>query len=473
MNLNPLTWLAALKGSPTPPANMTASTWLPPVDWLTHKPRLTERDLVNLFRDTAYYCANLNARGVARTPLCLYRKRGTGERQGPATRKASRESVARMKAAGYGVDDDSVEEVLAHPFLDLLDRPFLADGVPIMGRFQLLEITQLYLEIVGRAYWEMDLGGTEAGPPSQLFPLVAHEVQPYRDANSRRFVDRYDYTAEGLVRQINPVEVVAFLCPSLSNPYTGGMSPMQAAAERLGVSLSYLSQTQALLNNRARPDVIISAKGQGDVISKPTRDRLLKWFKQAFSRRNIGSPLVSMDPVDVHPLTFNPKDMGELQDEAHAIKQIGRVFDIPQSMLDKDATRANAAEGRKQHAHEALEPRCRRVEHVVNASILPRYGDAGRLFCVFDEPYHEPLAPEAKDVPALVNVVFTPDEARERFGYGPMPEEHKAEMERVRQEELAAKKPPEQPGMSPKDAKSYLDARTAIRNGRPIRVCRH
>ena len=48
-------------------------------------------------------------------------------------------------------------------------------NVAQMGRFTLLELTQLYMEIIGRAYWELDVG--ETGPPSQIFPLIAHEVE--------------------------------------------------------------------------------------------------------------------------------------------------------------------------------------------------------------------------------------------------------------------------------------------------------
>jgi phage portal protein BeeE len=476
MNLNPLTWFES-KAAPVAPSNY-GQTMLPPVDYMTYKRQLTERDYVNLFRGTAYYCVNLNANGVARTPLCLYRKKGTGQRNARNGRKCKSLTCERLKAGGYAVDDDSVEEVLDHPFLELLEKPFLEDGLPIMGRFTFLETTQKYLETLGRAYWLLD--GPENGPPSQLFPLIANQVEAYKNVGSARFVDEYRYQS-GLAQQhFKPIEVVPFLYPSLTNPYTSGYGPLQAAAERIGVALSYLHQTQAWLNNRARPDMIIapSAK-EGAVLSKPNRNRIMKWIRTKFTRGGIGGTLVAGEAIEIHPLSFTPKDIGELKDEEQAVAEIARCFDIPLSMLHKDANKASAGEGRKQHAHDALDPRLRRLEQVINAYILPRYGDTAKLFCMFDEPYKEPLSPDPAQVAALVTAsIFTPDEAREMFGWGPMDEKDKAEIESRRKEELEASKPPVKPGkptdkMTPKEFRTYYEGRTAIRNGVPLNGCGH
>jgi HK97 family phage portal protein len=475
--MNPLAWLFSSKAAPIAPANYGQSL-LPPIDYVTYKRQLTENDLVNLFRGTAYYCVNLNANGVARTPLYLYRKKGTGQRNARNGRKCKSLTCERLKAAGYAIDDDSVEEVLEHPFLDLLEKPFLEDGLPIMGKFTFFEVTQKYLETLGRAYWLLD--GPENGPPSQLFPLIANQVEAYKNVGSPRFVDEYRYQS-GLAQQhFKPIEVVPFLYPNLTNPYTSGYGPLQAAAERIGVALSYLHQTQAWLNNRARPDMLIAAKGQGDVISQPVRKRIEKWIRQKFTRSGMGGTMVASEPLEVHPLSFTPKDIGELKDEEQAVAEIARCFDIPLSMLHKDANRASAGEGRKQHAHDALDPRLRRIEQVLNAYILPRYGDTAKLFCMFDEPYKEPLSPDPAQVAALVTAnIFTPDEAREMFGWGPMDEKDKAEIENRRKEELEASKPPVKPGkptdkMTPKEFRTYYEGRTAIREGRPLNgVCRH
>lgn len=448
----------------------------PPIDHIAYRRNLTPQERINLFRDTVYYCAGLNARGIARSPLYLYRKKGTGERAIKGAKQVSRLAQMRLKSMGYS-DSDDVDEIEDHPFLDLMRKPFVDQGIAVMGQFTFLEVTQLYLEIVGRSYWLMD--ATENGPPSQLFPLMAHYVEPWRNTQSDRFVDEYRYYV-GQMQKFQPNQIVPFNMASLEDPYTGGLSPLQAAADRFGVSISYLSQTQAWLNNRARPDVIISAKGQGDVLSQPTAKRISKWWSQQFGKKNLAKPLIATDPIEVTPLQFSLKDLGELRDEEEARKQIGRCFDIPQSMLDKDATNASAIEGRKQHASDALLPRQRRIEHAINSMILPRYDPSGRLFVCFDEPYREPLSPTATEAVALVNAhVLMPDEVRELMGYGPMPEEYKAELEQRRQEEMQARqqsaqqqKPTDR--MTPKEFSAYYNARVAIRNGKAVHNgCRH
>lgn len=457
------------------------TNWLQPVDQIANLKTRSEAELLKLYRDTAYYCANMNARGVARTPLLMYRKTGTGMSVGKGARRLK--STYKDRATKYvlvkdgylGSDDDEVDEIIGHPFLELLEKPFQEDGVGMMGKFTFWEVTQLYLEIVGRAYWAMDLNDT--GQPVQLFPLIADKVEPYRSPRSEKFVDLYKYQTETGIKEIPKNEVVPFHCTLMSNPYTGGYSPMQAASDRVGVNLSYMAQTQALLNNRARPDVLISPKGDAGGLGKAQAKRIALWFKQAFGGRNTGLPAVSEEAIEVTPLTFSPKDMGELKEDDMTVAQIARIFDVPLSMLNRDANRASAEEGRKQHAFDALCPRHTRLEQAINANIMPRYDKTGATFVKFDEPYKQPMVPEAKDVPALITAeVFHPDEARELFGYGPMPAEMKAELDQRRQDELNAKKPPMKPNGQPataNNAKSVNHYRRLIRDGRALNLNGH
>lgn len=478
MNLNPLSWFQT-KAAPVAPW-FAGQTLTPPIEWRTYRHGWTERGLLNLFVDTAYYCVNLNANGVAGTNLCMYRKTGTGERrQGKPTKKHIRR---RLKEAGYIADGDEPEEITEHPFFDLLDKPFhnakAGDRItpnlpPVMGRYSFMYVTQRYLETLGRSYWLID--GPENGPPVQLCVLMASDVEAYKSPQSELFIDVYKYSVGGVVKEYQPSEIVPFLFESMGNPYTGGYGPLEAAADRIGVQMAYLHQTQSWLNNRARPDSVISAEGQGEVISKPVRDRLEEWFKLNFRRDKIGMPLIADQPVKVQPLQFTPKDLGELRDEEQAIKQTARIFDVPMALLDNDSNRANASEGRKQHAHTALSPRLRRLEQTINAHLIPRYGDP-RLFVAFDEPFSEPMAPAVADLAAID--FLTPDEKREMMGYGPMPEEYKAEMEARRQEELEAKKPPPKPvkEMTPKELSSYTfnRVRGMSLNGKGAKNgCRH
>lgn len=468
MNWNPLTWnWPSFKGAPSAPRDF-AQSWLPKINWLESLTPRTAKECINLFRDTAYFCANLNARGVARTELCMYRKTGVGMTVGKNARrlkKSPRDRYVKTKLvkSGYVGDDDEVDEIVGHPFLELLERPFYADGVAMMGRYALIEVTQLYLEIVGRAYWEMDLNGE--GPPSQIFPLIAHECEAYKSPGSTKFIDAYRYYGAGVMREIPTTEVVPFLCRSLTNPYTGGYSPMMAAGDRVGVSLSYLGQTQAFLDNRARPDMVLAPKHADGIFSNATIQRIWKKLKGEHSRFKVGNPLILSEPTEMIPLQFALKDLGELQDEQTARDQIARAFDVPLSMLDKDANLASASEGRKQHADMALEPRCQRIESAINLNIMTRYDKSGRTFVQFGEPYNEPLSPTPPDVVSLVNAkVFMPDEAREMFGWGPMSEEDKALIEQQRQEAMAAAKPPAKPMPS----KAVEEYRRMIRNGEAI-----
>src|SRR5262249_22147602 len=106
--------------------------------WLQTCAAPTPRQLLEAYADTAYYCANINARAVARTPLRLYvRTRPSEAPTQHPTAELSRKTLAELRrnAPRPLADADGVEELLEHPLLDLLARPCIDSDMSLLSRF--------------------------------------------------------------------------------------------------------------------------------------------------------------------------------------------------------------------------------------------------------------------------------------------------------------------------------------------------
>src|SRR2546421_505986 len=78
----------------------------------------------------------------------------------------------------------AVAEVTEHPLLTLLEQVN-----PVHNSFDLWELTTLYQETFGSAYWLLDLD--PLGVPRSVWPLPSQNVTPARAPESPNLVDAY------------------------------------------------------------------------------------------------------------------------------------------------------------------------------------------------------------------------------------------------------------------------------------------
>ena len=128
----------------------------------------TAEELVQSYRGTAYACANLCAAGVASTPLRLYVTTGTGEARPKCATRAV--DSARLEYLHHRphlsqkiLSVDQLEEVTDHPILTLLDQVNSE-----LDRYTLMELTDLYMETTGAAYWLLAVSYTHLTLPTIL-----------------------------------------------------------------------------------------------------------------------------------------------------------------------------------------------------------------------------------------------------------------------------------------------------------------
>jgi len=391
--------------------------------WLQTVATPTPRQLLEAYADTAYYCANINARAVARTPLRLFVHTRPGEAPTKhPTAEITRKTLSelRRQAPRALADEDAVDEILEHPLLDLLARPCADAGASLLSRFELLELTQLSLDVIGRAYWLVVRDGL--GAPSGLWPLAAEHITPLVNPHGRRLLQGYEWTAGIEPKVLAPEDVIAFRAADLSDPFFGGTSPTKAVFARLGLTQLHLRQEHALLENRARPDVVISPNQPEGMLGDAEARRLEDAFTRRFHGDGAGGVFVCRDSLKVDALAYPARDLGELALSQSSIDQIARAFDIPLAMLNHDSNRANAEQGRAQHASDAVAPRLVRIADRLNQALVPLFDPSGRLFLRFDDPVKESVELRLRSRAMNLRLGFTTiNEERAEEGYPPVP----------------------------------------------------
>jgi len=332
-------------------------------------------------------------------PRCLTRALSPGKQKELRNRAGLETRLAKAM---------EVEEVLEHPLIDLLDRVN-----PVLNRVTLLQLTDLYQEILGNAYWLVVADAL--GVPAQLWPLLAQDVTILRTKTLGIVGYKYGQGPDAV--KYAAEEVIHFRFPSLRDPYGKGMAPLEAAFADVEVDGKLLTQDNAMLDNRARPDAMIAPAEQ---IGRFEAERLEEKIKRKFSKGGAGGIIVGESGMKITPLSFPPTQIESIARRGFSKKQIANVFDVPMSLLEtENVNRANAEAGHYQHALMSVRPRCRMIEGTINEDLCPRYDE--RLFVAFDDPVPENREQRRLDHEAyLKHGVETINDVREELGKEPV-----------------------------------------------------
>jgi HK97 family phage portal protein len=317
-------------------------------------------------------CVNLKANGIANVPLRLYKQSNANG----ATTKTNRlpvSEVKRLKKLRRVAKSAVIEEVLEHPVLELLN-----DVNDNLNGNQLWFLTSVYLDVLGRAYWVIERGAN--GQPEQIRVLMPQCVRAIRDSGGN--VTAYEYKPSNQDKQTLAVEdVIDFRLPSVYDPECGGQSPLASVYSDILLTSQFAAYMNSLLENRARPDAIISPKND---VGPDEAKRLLMEYENKFRAGGNGRTWFADSALSYTPLSFSPTDLAPLEIQKQVEKRVCGALGVPEGMLSKDANRASAETSVYQFAKYAVLPRAQLIEQVLNDSLLPLYGESG-YFIAFDE----------------------------------------------------------------------------------------
>lgn len=389
----------------------------------------TARELVRNFLGTAYTCGTLNADLVASTPIRLYVRTRPGQAKSRLSQRGRTKKVSKAQrewltkasqSAALMAGAEDVEEVIDHPMLDLIRKP-MGDGVDgvAFSLYELMEMTQRYLEISGKCYWYTPRDGL-GDCPTQIWLLPPQYVTEVPSYGGDRLIDSYLFSMGMKSQSYKPEEIIPFRMPDPSNPYNGGFSPLMACFEQVTVFREYSAQTLAILKNGGRPDAIWSPKGdsEGGSIGPAEAARMRLAIRQAFSQAGRGGLFVSEYPGAVSPLTWPTSEIMSTEQTVQITAQIANCFQVPTTKLNRaDSTLASAATGDYAHAKDAGVPRCNRFASTLNAFFVPMFDPDDRLFFAFDSCVPEDKASKVQQLKDGASVgAVTRNEFRDAVG---------------------------------------------------------
>ena len=333
--------------------------------------------------DTAYSCANINATSVMGVPLRLYVTTSGGQRRPRcATRPVSKATKDALFARGSLVSRlakaEEIEEVAEHPLIDLLNRVNA-----YMTRPVLFYLTDMSMEVLGDAFWW--IGPAGALPPDKILPLPAQLVTIKRGKTLDNIIISYKFGMGATAQEFAADEVIHLKFPSLRDPYGGGMSPLRACWEQRQIGRKLSAYENAVLDNQARPDAMISPK---EPIGRAEAGRLEEKINKKFRKGGAGGILVAESEMEMKPLSFRPTDIAKMNQLGITKIQLANAYGVPISLLEtQDVNRSNAEAGHYQHRLCAVAPRLEFISGPLNEELCPRYDE--RLFLAYDDPVPE------------------------------------------------------------------------------------
>ena len=401
------------------PPSLTGPQWSGTafVDSYKRNRNPTANELMAELKGTAWTCASLNAAACAsNSPLLYVATRSDEPRPKCATRPISKKTLNELHSKShlhpFTKSANHIEEVIHHPLLTLLDQVN-----PIHNAFDLWELTTLYQEVHGSAYWCLVFD--PLGVPKEIWILPSQNVTSRKEPNSSNVVDTYEYRTGARAQNFDPEQIIYFRYPDPRDPYNSGLSPLRAAFEDVSLISDYAAFKQAKFQNRAIPDAIVSPD---EVIGEEERDRLESQWNQKFRRGGAGRILVGETGLKVQLLSQSMGDIAAMAEMGKTKEDIANAFHVPLAFLTTQTNLANLQAAESQHMSKAINPRLQRRDEKLNEQLIPIYDPTRRLFLASEDP--SPVDPEATWQTMKINMqygIVTINEARDAQGLPPVP----------------------------------------------------
>jgi HK97 family phage portal protein len=342
----------------------------------------TPNELLTELKNTAWTCAGINAAVCASYPPRLYVITEHNQPQPKCATKAlspwAERRLRSMPHINRRVRTAArIEEVTDHTLLTLLQH-----ANAVHGAFDLWELTTLYQEVHGSAYWYLDLDPL-TNVPRAIWILPSQNVTPRRDPDSPNLVDYYLYRNGKSEERFDPAQIIHFAYPDPRDPYTSGLSPLRACFEQVSLTSQYVAFKNAKFDNHAIPDAIISPD---EVMGEEERDRLETQWNNRFRRGGTGKVVVAESSLKVSLLHQSMGDLAALADMKATKEDIANAFHVPIAFLTSQTNLANLQASQSQHMSLAITPRLQRRDQKLNAQLVPRFDPAGRLFLASEDP---------------------------------------------------------------------------------------
>ena len=293
---------------------------------------------------------------------------------GIALRIATATSEVRWRLY-KGNERSERSQIAEHPILTLLD---------FANEFQtgqeIIELTQLYMDLGGRAFWYLPKNGL--GVPAEVWALSPDRIKiiPSKDS----FIAGFKYCYGGQEIPLGKDEVIWFPMPDPTNPY-GGVGYAQAAAVEIDSEAFAGKWNLNFFYNSARPDAVLEYESS---LTDDEFEELRKQWKQQHGGLGKAHKTAILEGgVKYVQTQMNQKEMDFTKGRRQTRENLMFAFGIPQSVMgvSENVNRANAEAGEYTFARWLIKPRLTRIKNKLNEQLLPMFPKAKGVEIDFDE----------------------------------------------------------------------------------------
>ncbi len=315
-------------------------------------PPLDFKRMVDSTRSWSFVAAYKNGFSVANVPLRLFKEVKTGDGQ------------------------KELKPITDHVFLDLMKTMN-----PWFNRFEMLAITQIFLDITGNAYWW--LNKDSLGIPREIWYLPSHWVTVI--PSKKDFIAGYVLRVPGDPQHVPfpPEEIIQFKNPPLHDPHYG-TPPMFGAMADVDLNANIKRYGINYMNNDARPAGVLETEKS---LSDEQYNRLMAaWRLKYGGTSNAGKIAILEKGLAFKQIGSSLKDI-DFPNASRSVRDgILAAFGVPASKLGlvEDVNRANAEANDYTYQKETVQPRLILIEEKLNEKFMPIY-DTG-LIVKFDNP---------------------------------------------------------------------------------------
>lgn len=252
---------------------------------------------------------------------------------------------------------------------------------------------------------------TPSGAAFELFPLYPNALRPIRSATEG--LVGYRYALHGKETYLLPEDVIEFREFSTSERFSA-MGRLFAGRQEIITDLRARKWNDSLLQQGVHISGTLESENQ---MSADKADRVREAFAKKYAGGSQAHKIVVLhDGLKFKPTTLGHSDIGFMEQLKLTKEDIALAFGIPEELLGaKSANYAALQVKRKVFWEDTMKARGRRIEAVLNSSVLPRI--APELVARYDYSGVEALRDDqaqlvktARD--AIAGGVMTPNEAR-------------------------------------------------------------
>lgn len=329
------------------------------------------------------------------------------------------EAVSAIKFHLYKVgNDDSVDEVKEHPFLELL---YKANPQQTKSEFIFNIQANLLLAGEGPLRLKRNNPNNPSELPSEVWPISPDDLKVFvsRTKDGYEMISKYKLKlrSDGEVKEIdlNPWEIVFLKNINPNNPHRG-VGVVEAAATT--IDTLHFTERYGLnfFKNSAVPLTVLYTDQK---LNTNTINALREsWENNYRGVNNAFKTAILEAGLKVERLQSNASDMQLIEQQKYLRDTLMSMFRTTKVALGlvEDVNRANAEASEYIFMKNCIKPKMQKICDYLNEFVLPIFDKTGTMFLDFDDPVPENRELEVKEYSAAINNWMTPNEVRAKEG---------------------------------------------------------